>query len=230
MVGAKYRFRFRKCGALRFLSHHDLVRCLGRMIRRAALPVRMTGGFHPQPRIVFPLSLPLGIIGQCEPLELELTDDLPDDDLLRRLQAEAPDGFDLLSISRIGAKVTGIPCRADYRLPLPPEACLDLPDRCQALRAMPDLFVERRHPQPRRVNIRPYVLELLAGPDGLAMQLRVTPTGAARADEVADALGLLPWLRAGAVLERTHVDLIDETATADLPDQPLESSATVIDC
>ena len=73
----KMRFRFRKDGALRLLSHHDLMRCFERMLRRAALPVRQSQGFHPKPRLIFALSLPLGVIGCEEVAELELEEVLP---------------------------------------------------------------------------------------------------------------------------------------------------------
>ena len=65
---AKFRIRFRKSGELRWLSHHDLMDCVERMLRRAALPYRSTQGFHPKPRMVFALSLALGIVGCAEVL------------------------------------------------------------------------------------------------------------------------------------------------------------------
>ena len=60
----KVRIRFRKDGSLRLLSHHDLLRTFERMLRRANLPYHRTQGFHPHPRLVFALSLPLGVIGR----------------------------------------------------------------------------------------------------------------------------------------------------------------------
>src|SRR5579859_4762447 len=59
----KVRLRIRKDGSLRWLSHHDLLRTFERMLRRSGLPFRSSQGFHPHPRIVFALSLPLGVIG-----------------------------------------------------------------------------------------------------------------------------------------------------------------------
>ena len=38
-TATKVRLRFAKNGDLRLVSHHDLMRCLERMIRRAELPV-----------------------------------------------------------------------------------------------------------------------------------------------------------------------------------------------
>src|SRR6202047_1078281 len=73
---SKYRLRFRKDGDLRLVSHHDLMHVFERMLRRAELPIAHTQGFHPQPRMVFALSLALGIGGANEVLELELTGSL----------------------------------------------------------------------------------------------------------------------------------------------------------
>ena len=81
MLGDKLRFRFAKTGTLRLLSHHDLMRCLERMLRRADLPFKSTAGFHPTPRVVFALSLPLGVDGRDEVVELEFTATLDADDV-----------------------------------------------------------------------------------------------------------------------------------------------------
>src|SRR5436189_6229805 len=85
-VHDKVRLRFRKSADLRLLSHHDLMRTFERMMRRAALPFRRTQGFHPHPRLVFALSLPLGVVGRAEVVELELDQPLPPDEVLDRLR------------------------------------------------------------------------------------------------------------------------------------------------
>src|SRR5579871_4460656 len=94
----KVRLRFRKGGDVRFLSHHDLMRTFERMLRRADLPFRRTQGFHPKPRLVFALSLPLGVVGLEEVVELELNDDVPPDAVRERLAAQAPPGLTILTV------------------------------------------------------------------------------------------------------------------------------------
>src|SRR6185295_14793289 len=101
MIGDKFRIRFRKSGDLRFLSHHDLMRSFERMLRRADLPFRSTSGFHPHPRVVFALSLPLGVVGLDEVVEVELNQELPAEDVLARLQLQAPAGLEFISARRI---------------------------------------------------------------------------------------------------------------------------------
>jgi hypothetical protein len=247
----KHRIRFTKAGDLRLVSHHDLMRCFERMLRRAALPFRSTGGFHPTPRLVFALSLPLGVAGLDEVAELELTEPVGPDEVHRRLAEQAPPGLEVLSVRRVEAKATARVRRAFYRVKvagaLPPTPTLprkgggseegpaaaevllppplrgrvgvggeqppppdDLPARVAALLARPAVWVERLRPQPRRVDIRPYIDDLRLRGGALEMDLWVTPTGTARADEVMECLGLGEWLRAGAVPQRTGLEIEDE--------------------
>src|SRR5262245_7836018 len=97
----KARLRFRKGGDLRLVSHRDLMKCFERALRRAALPVHVTQGFHPMPRMVFALSLGLGIVGLEEVLELEFTRPQEPEDVRRRLQAQMPPGLEFLSARRV---------------------------------------------------------------------------------------------------------------------------------
>src|SRR6476646_1900977 len=93
MLGDKLRFRFSKTGTLRLLSHHDLMRCLERMLRRAGLPFKSTAGFHPGPRVVFAHALPLGVAALDEVVEIEFTQPLDAGETLAALQAQSPVGL-----------------------------------------------------------------------------------------------------------------------------------------
>ena len=61
MIQQKVEIRFQKGEAVRFISHHDLMRAMMRAVRRANLPVRLTEGYNPRPRIVFPVALEVGV-------------------------------------------------------------------------------------------------------------------------------------------------------------------------
>src|ERR1051325_11426231 len=98
MVCAKYRFRFRKAGDLRWISHHDLMRCFERMLRRAAIPFASTKGFNPRPRLVFALPLPLGVVGSDEVADLELESELSTSEIFDRLATQVPPGLRILSV------------------------------------------------------------------------------------------------------------------------------------
>jgi hypothetical protein len=85
--------------------------------------------------------------------------------------------------------------------------------RLRALLNARECWIERTRPQTRRINLRPYLRGLRLGADTLEMDLWVTPTGAARPEEILAVLGLGEVLAAGAVLERSHLELSDDNPT-----------------
>ena len=74
MVRLRVRIRFSKQGDLRLIGHRDLMRCLERVFRRAGLALGFSQGFHPKPRMTFPLALAVGIEGLDEVMEVELAE------------------------------------------------------------------------------------------------------------------------------------------------------------
>jgi radical SAM-linked protein len=211
MVRDKVRMRFSKSGDLRWVSHHDLMRTFERMLRRAALPFHSTSGFHPKPRLIFALSLSLGVLGRREVVELELDEELPPEEVRSRLARQAPPGLEIIDVRRIDPRTVAHVVRATYRLRLPAERTAGLSERITALLSATECWVERTRPQPRRLDLRPYLLALRLEPEALEMDLRVTATGTARSDEVLNLLGLSDLLDAGGVLERTDLEIEDET-------------------
>ena len=150
MVRDKIRIRFSKSGDLRMISHHDLMRCFERMLRRAAIPYHATQGFNPKPRLIFAMPLPLGIVGSNEIAELELDEEVSAEEVLNRLAAQAPDGLRLLDAHTISPKTAAHVFGARYRIPLPPEREAGLPERIAALLATTECMVERQRPRYRR--------------------------------------------------------------------------------
>lgn len=217
----KVRFRFRKDGALRLLSHHDLMRSFERMLRRADLPYRSSQGFHPKPRLIFALSLPLGIIGLDEVAELELEEVLSIDELRERLVRQSPPGLEILSIRRIGPRDQAQVRRLCYRLTLPLERVASVRDRIAALMAASECHLERIKPTRRFVDVRPFLSDLRVVEDhakpqaALELELWLTPAGTARPEELLALLGIQDLRDAGAVLQRAWLELHDEINAAD---------------
>lgn len=217
MASDKVRFRFRKDGDLRLLSHHDLMRTCERLLRRAAIPFASTQGFHPQPRMVFASALSLGVIGHREVVEIETLTDCDPDDMRERMQRQAPLGLTFWLAERMPLSTTAQVCRAGYRLPIPSARADELRTACQRLLEQPHCWVERIHPQPRTLDIRRFVLDLAVRVDGLHLDLAVTPAGTARAEELLGVLGVRDLLMEGGILERLTLELTDETPTGREP-------------
>jgi radical SAM-linked protein len=228
MLGDKLRFRFAKTGALRLLSHHDLMRSIERMLRRADLPFKSTAGFHPTPRVHFALSLPLGVEGLDEVVEMEFTRELDAEETRLRLNSQAPDGLAFIRVSAIPSHTTAMPRRAVYRLALPTERIGATTSRSSELMSLSQVWVDRLRPSPKRLNIRPYFRSLAVHDGALALDLWVTPTGTARADELLKLLDLPDLPEAGAVVERLTVELHDEAPNLDAADVPPHGPAETL--
>lgn len=186
-------------------------------MRRASIPFAMSEGFHPLPRLMIAQSLSLGIVGCNEAADIELTCPVVPDDLLALLRAQAPAGLEILSIRRIPLKTTAVPCGMVYTVELPDPAPADLPGRVAGINGRAELWVERVRPQPREVNIRPFVraASILGACDSarygrLSLDFRVLPQGTARVDELLRLCGLERLLTDGSRVERSELHLLDE--------------------
>ncbi len=98
-----------------------------------------------------------------------------------------------------------------YRIPLLPEQEAGLAERIAIVLGSAACLFERIRPQPKQIDLRAYIDQLRWMPGALEMDLWVKPTGTARPDEVLSLLGLKDVLEAGAVIERTRLELEDET-------------------
>lgn len=93
---ATCRLRLTKKGPARFMSHLDFIRAVERAVRRAALPVALTEGFHPHPRMSFSPALPVGVESECELVDVELRERVGADEVKERLEPLLPDGLRLM--------------------------------------------------------------------------------------------------------------------------------------
>ena len=93
----RVRFRFTKLGKVRFTSHRDVARAWERALRRAELPVALTEGFNPRPKVHFGLALPTGAESLGEYLDVDFRDGEPVvvEALPELLSPRLPDGIDV---------------------------------------------------------------------------------------------------------------------------------------
>jgi radical SAM-linked protein len=199
--------RFRKVDDLRWISHRDLVRSMERWFRRAGLELSMSEGFHPKPRMSFPSALAVGVAGQDEVMELELTAAYAPDDLRSKLAPLAPPG---LEVATIEALLPGTPKvqvkRATYEIPVPAAR------RAAAQAAIDGLLSQSEHVVQRqqnraRVDLRPLLDQIAIDGDTLRFSVHVSAEGTARPREILTALGLDDLEREGLFLTRTRVEI-----------------------
>jgi radical SAM-linked protein len=207
MIRQRVRIRFRKEGDLRLISHRDLLRTLERLFRRAELPLGMSEGFHPKPRMSFPSALAVGIAGTDEVMELELCQERTAEEILAALRPHLPPGLAINSLELMpeGARKAQVRF-VQFELPVPAERCAEAARRVDRLWGEETHVVEREEGR-GPVDVRSYIDRLELDGERLRMRLRVTGEGAARPREVLQALGLEDLESQGFYLSRTAVEL-----------------------
>ncbi|MDB9525025.1 TIGR03960 family B12-binding radical SAM protein [Oscillatoria sp. CS-180] len=110
-----------KQSELALLGHLDLVRLFDRAVRRAALPIAFTGGFHPGPRISPANALPLGATSSGEIVDFELTKVMVVEDFREQLATQLPADMPIYQVADIplsAPSATKSLEQADYLLAL----------------------------------------------------------------------------------------------------------------
>ena len=97
----RLRLTFSRQDALRYLSHLDFGKVLLMILRRAAVPMAWSQGFHPQPRLQYapPLSLGMGALSDC--VDIFLAHQADPAALLAALRAIGLEGLDFKSVEPV---------------------------------------------------------------------------------------------------------------------------------
>ena len=195
-------------GDKRYLSHHDMMRLWGRVLRRAGLPLRMSQGFNPRPKMSLVEPRSVGIASEAEILEFELADWVNPEAVLGDLRRQVPDDVRIDSLDLLRPTDKARPVAVVYVANL--EApCVDLEERIARLLALSEAPVVRRRPRgDKHLDARPYLERIeAAGDRGVRMVLATGPKGTVRADEVLRLLGLGDEAVARADVHRTEIRL-----------------------
>jgi len=98
----RVRIRYTKRGRLRFTSHRDIGRAVERALRRAELPVALSSGFNPHPRISYAGAAPTGAASEAEYLEIALAAPVDPERLRAALDTALPTGLDVVDAVTAG--------------------------------------------------------------------------------------------------------------------------------
>lgn len=188
---------YRKEGPARFLAHLDVLRAFERAVRRAGLPILLTEGFNPRPKLVFAAPLGVGATGAAEIVALQLRLGPTDDEVLAALAAGAAAGLSPVAVAPLaGPKAPAyhlIPwAEWEVRLAPPVPSQEELAWRCRKLLARDRVAVERKtKSKTAEVDLRPAIGALDAPAPGLLRAtLGLNGEHTAKPLEVVEALGL----------------------------------------
>lgn len=92
------RLRFSKTGRLKYISHLDINRAMGRAFKRAEIPLWYTEGFNPHPYMSFSLPLSLGVESLCESVDIRLIDNITNEEIKKRMNAVLPADLKIIDV------------------------------------------------------------------------------------------------------------------------------------
>ena len=197
---AQFVCRYRKGDDVRWISHLDLKRTLERAMRRAELPLELTEGHNPHPKLSFGPPLPLGATGEAELLALRLREATSPAEVKERLNRQLPAGIEIVETWAVPGhkkkETFGELDVAEYRITV--SGCFEREEiaaRVGKLLESEELLVRRGGKRPEReVDLRPMILslEVAAASDGVELHARLQTGshGGARPQEVVELLGL----------------------------------------
>jgi len=91
---------FCKKGALKYISHLDIVRLFQRAVRRAGLPVSLSQGFTPHYKIGFSNALKLGIESEGESAVFTIVNWMDPEEFKNRINEKLPEGVKIISCKK----------------------------------------------------------------------------------------------------------------------------------
>jgi len=100
----KLKLDYSKRGEARFFGHLELANIFTRSLRRAAIPLVYSKGFHPMPKISFDDPLPMGMESLREFFILSIQGDIRCEEVVRRINTELPEGLTILGCQTVSNK------------------------------------------------------------------------------------------------------------------------------
>ena len=219
------RMQFCKTREGRFLSHLDLMHTWERVIRRSQLPLAYSQGFNPHPKINFASACAVGTTSDGEYMDMELTQELPVEQVEEMLQAVMPPAFRVSAMKVVTGKAPSLMSiiqRARYvlRLELVEEAAQEQLDaaveRFWQQEEIEIYRYKKNSKDKKPVNIRPGVYELELTAEGknalLHILVQCGNEGNIRPEEVAYGLMAtgMPMVQHVVRIHRLGLYVLDE--------------------
>lgn len=193
----RIRVQFSKQGNLRFIGHLDLQRLFERALRRSALPLRYSQGFHPKVRLNLASALPLGFSSRHELLDFWLDEPKNLAEIQTDLQKALPADINIVSVWEVpnaNPSLQGALRSSEFEISFPSDYSLEnLQSILQSLLGQPSLKVERRG---KTQLFQSTVEEVtwLESPEGniLRIQMSAMPGCNGRPDDLLKLMGIDP--------------------------------------
>jgi radical SAM family uncharacterized protein/radical SAM-linked protein len=162
----RIRLRFAKEGAMRYLSHLELLTVFTRAVSRGSVPILFSQGFHPHPRFSFATATSVGVESVAEYMDMFVAPGVPADEIMQRLNRALPRGLRILEAKQIEIKAPSLSTLIDrtrYRITLAEEWSARLAGLCSDFLGHDEYVIQRKKKgDVQSIDLRAEVTELTA--------------------------------------------------------------------
>ncbi|KQC12832.1 MAG: hypothetical protein APR63_10300 [Desulfuromonas sp. SDB] len=188
-TGHTYLLNYSKTEQLIYLSHLDTIRALLRAFRRARLPLEMTKGKRPRPKVNFSPPLPFKVISRCEIMEFR-SNQYPVEQIEQRISPQLPPGLEVVSCERgtqgskpITSRVTGLV----YNFVDVKSKIID-----KILNQQIILINRKTKNKIKTINARKFIINAENKQNSFIINIKFTSSGSLRISEVEEIFALDP--------------------------------------
>lgn len=164
------RVWFEKKDTARYISHLDLNRCMSRAFHKTKLPLWYTQGFHPHIFLTITMPLSLGMSGLRESMDIRLTEEVPYEEIIEKLNGALPLDIHVYKITEPVMRPSEV-AFATYEITYEPEnqSTEQAKEEIEELLSREEVLVTKHTKRgPKEFDIRPYFadMKLSIGEDG----------------------------------------------------------------
>lgn len=97
----KYRVKFTKNGAIKYIGHLDVMRYIQKVIRRSKLPIAYSEGFSPHQILSFAFPLSVGYESDGEYFDMQLTEAVESKIIMQKMNEQMNEGITITAVKEL---------------------------------------------------------------------------------------------------------------------------------
>lgn len=195
----KYRAQIRKGTEIAVLSHLDYMNVFMRALLRSKLPAAWSEGFNPHLKVSFATALAVGVTSDCEYVDFELTAPVSEFDVAKRLNAQLPNGAEILRLKKLRGKSKPVMSlvdmsRYEIRLPFEEKFLSAAQSSVRNFNAASEIKFMRVTPkksrelEAKKYLVEPVTISLASGELLIKFSVRIMAEGSLKPSEVLNIL------------------------------------------
>ena len=212
----KLRFQITKDKEIRFISHLEYLRTIGRAFRRAKLPVAYSQGFNPHMKYSLASALGVGVVSYAEFVELELTEPVEPLVAAEAFKKALPRGIRVLAVDAVETNapaLMSVAGGAEYRITVPWTG--DIASAVEQFNQADEVIFVKQAPKTKekvkKIDVKFYVPEIVAvqreRETELHFHCRITHDGSMKAVDLVNTLNEQYGL--GIPVEKADIERLD---------------------